>query len=469
MNVSLYHIRLKSLFNVFVIIFLSLLTGILTLYGFGFFIAGFCIFILLCLYLKKVENIFLMWLLVFPLFNVDSLSFLIIDTHPILTFDRIVIGALFLFVLIQVVMGRRRLLPLNKLEIAMILFSVVIIYSVISLSVDKISGTRVFIDSFLYPFIIYFLARNLISDEKNFNKFINVIVIVGIYLSLMGIYEFFTGIDIFPFREGIVERSGYSRVNGPYKLDTAFGVNVAICFFIVLYKYITYNKNNGIMNIRRNYYILILGLLIFALFVNLYRGIWLALIVGLLAWIFIRRKGLYKLTFSIIILSAIVMLNFETIKSTKLFQERLSNTETFQSRFDKFDFAINLFNKNPIKGIGFNNYRPIGGSQHNTLLGFLSETGIIGVSVLMILIWFLSYYGLKNFKLSRDYLSKEFSIIFLCISITFLVTWMGQNSGFVPSINKLYFAIAGVSYCSPLIDRILIKNPALENITKQKI
>lgn len=468
MITSLYQTDFKYRLNIFAIIFLSIFTAILIVFVNGLVAIGLFLCVMLWLYLKKIENIFLMWLLFFPVFSIDYFSFLKISSHPILTFDRVVIGALLLFVLVEVAMRKRALLSMNGLGVAMIFFSAIIIYSIIHESVDKFRGGRIFLDSFLLPFIIFFLAKNLISEKENLKKFINVLLIMGIYLSLMGIFEYIAGSDILAFREGMVERSGWLRVNGPFKDDAAFGVNVSFCFFIALYKLITCS-NCGFMNIRKAFYSLILVLFILAIIFNFYRGIWLALILGLLAWIFIRRKGLYKLAFSIIILSIIVLSNIETIKSTKLFQERVSNTETLQSRFDKFDLAINLFKKNPIKGIGFNNYRPIGGSQHNTLLGFLSETGIIGVSVLMILIWFLSYYGLRNFRLSRDYLNKEFSLIFLCISITFLVTWMGLNSGFVPSINKLYFAIAGVSYCSPLIERILRKNPALERKKKQKL
>lgn len=444
MITSQYHTELKNRFSVFMMILLSLLTGIIIVYLNGIVAIGLFVSVMLCLFIKKIENIFLMWLLFFPLFNVDSMAFLKINNHPVFTFDRVVIVMLFLLVLLEAAMKRRNLLSVNGLEVAMILFSVVIIYSIISGSADKFSGARIFIDAFLYPFIIYFLAKNLIVDKESFDNFINVLLIVGIYLSLMGIFEHLTGSDILVFREGMVERSGWLRVNACFKDDSTFGVIVSICFFITLYKFITCN-NSGIKNIRKVFYGLTLGLLILAIFFNFYRGIWLALIVGLLAWFFFRKTTLTKLPILIFMLAIIIIPSFNAIKSTRFFEDRLTQAGTIQSRLNTFDEVIYLFIKNPIKGIGFNNYN-IGGGQHNTFLKFLSETGILGTSVFMILVWFLFYYGFRNYKLSRGHLANEFSIIFICILICYSVTWIGLITGFSASINKLFFSIVGVSF-----------------------
>lgn len=443
MMTSLADIELKKWLNIFGIIFLSLLTGIIIVYVNGAIAIGLFVGVMVLLYLKKIENIFLLWLLFYPLFNVDALAFLNIGGHPILTFDRVVIGVVLLFVLFEAALGRRDLISMNKLEVAIILFSAVILYSIIDGSADKISGARVFVDTFLYPFIIYFLAKNLISDEKNLNKFVNVLLIVGIYASLLGILEYLTGSDILTFREGIVERAGWLRINGPYKNDTAFGVNVSICFFIALYKFIT--SSNTDMKKRKVFYSLIFVLLLLAVFFNFYRGIWLALIIGLIAWFLIRRKGLSKLTFFVIILAIVMVPIFNQIQSTRFFSERLTNIQTIQSRLNVFDEAIYLFKRNPIKGIGFNNYSGLQKSQHNMFLAYLSETGILGTSAFMILTWFLFYYGFKNYRLSRGHFTGEFSIIFLCILICYSVTWLGLTTGFIASINKLFFAVAGAS------------------------
>jgi len=452
MITSLYRIELKDWVNIFVIIFSSLLSGILIVYVNAGVAIGLFASVVMYLYLKKIENIFLMWLLLSPLLSVDYFSFLSVANHPILTFDRVIIGALFLFILVEATMKRRTLQAMNRVEMIMIILFAIIIYSITFDTMDKISGARTFIDSFLFPFMIYLLAKNIISDEKYFNKFINVLLIVGIYLSLIGIFEGFTGRDLFAFREGLVERSGWLRINGPYKDDVSFGVNVSICLFIALYKFITGN-NGEITNRRKVFYSLIFGLFVLAIFFNFYRGIWLALIVGLLVWFFIRKRGLNKLAFSIILLTVIIVPNFNKIRSTRFFGGRLTYIDTIQGRLDTFDETIYLFKENPIKGIGFTNFSKIqgsqygihGGSQHNTFLRFLSETGILGASVFMIFVLFLFYYGFKNYRLSRGHLNYEFSIIFLCILIIYSVTMIGLDIGFLDSVNKLFFAIVGVS------------------------
>ena len=268
-------------FSILGTVFVALLAGYLLLSGFGVMTIGLCMFILLCLFLKKAENIFLMWLLISPLFTVGSVGFLKFGTdNPIITFNRVVIGMLLLFFLIQVVMKKRKLWSVNKLEIAMLIFSFIIIHSIIFKN-DNLHGTKAFIDAFALPFIIYFLAKNLMYPEKYFSRFISILIAIAVFISIIGIFEHFTGEDIFPSSMGLVERTGWLRVNGPYKKDSTFGVNVAICFFIVLYRYIVHNKRNkGIISVRKIFYAAIACLLAIALFFTVYSVIWLSVIAG---------------------------------------------------------------------------------------------------------------------------------------------------------------------------------------------
>jgi O-antigen ligase len=104
---------------------------------------------------------------------------------------------------------------------------------------------------------------------------------------------------------------------------------------------------------------------------------------------------------------------------------------------------MELFKKNPLTGGGFS-YYSYRGSTHNTFLSFLSETGILGFGMFLILIGLIFYRGFKNYKLSDDYIYKEFSIIFTSLFIMFTVTGLTQDTGFESEINLMFYAFVGV-------------------------
>jgi len=440
MNILLHDSGFKDLLKVFGTISISLIIGILIISGYGVLAGGIYIVILFFLFLKNAETIFLCWFLLSPLLDIDSLSFLIINNHPIITFDRAVIGILFLFVLIEVTIRKKSLLSMNNLEKAMILFSIVIIYSIINKTIFKISGTRVFIDSYLCPFTIYFLAKNLITSDKSFNKFINILVIIGSYLSLMGIYEYITGKDIFFSPEGLVSIDGFLHVNGPYTMVSTFGVNLAFCFMIVLYKFVI-SKNLEEKNLNKYFYFLMLLSTSLAVFFCFYRGIWIALLLGLVSWFIIRRSGAIKLFYFTLILAILIIPNFSKLESTRLFRDRILNVKTIESRFDIYSRAYDSFKKSPIDGVGFENYPE---TEHNFYIYILCETGIIGAVSLVILIFMIIFYNYKYLRTAKCFFDKEFSAVSFSIVIIFLITWTSQNLGYYSHINTIFYAILGV-------------------------
>lgn len=115
----------------------------------------------------------------------------------------------------------------------------------------------------------------------------------------MGVYEFFSRRDLFhdPMYGGLrIVNEFWIRVNGPYVGDYTFGFCAAILFFIALYKYVISIKSNRFRNL---FYICILGMITIAICFTLYRGILLALALGLLTFFIIRRKGFINRSFGI--------------------------------------------------------------------------------------------------------------------------------------------------------------------------
>lgn len=426
--------------EIFISIVIALSVVFFFISGYGFIALGIFIGVLLRFLIKKNEDIFLLWFIVSPIFSIDSLSFLRIDTHPILTFDRVVIGALFVFFLTDVGMKKRKLLPMNKIEISMIIFSLVILYSIIAQSDYKITATRLFIDGFLFPFIVYYLAKNLISSDAYFQKFINILVIIASYLSVMGIFEYLTGKDLFATPLGLVERVGWVRINGPYKTDGVFGVNVTFCLIIILFKLVT------VKNIKKTYqkglYAAILFSTLLALFFNFYRGIWVAFIIGVLSWLIVRRRRLDRIFyFSMLFIIFVIIPNYSRLENTDVFRNRISNVGTIEDRLGRFGRSFEAFKKNPIGGVGLENYEE---AQHNTFLWALSEMGLMGFFALLMLISMIFLHIFRYIKSANNFLDREFSAVTFSIAVVFLISWLGQNLGYFANVNTIFYAIVGL-------------------------
>jgi len=445
-------VNLKRRHEIFWLIFFCLLLSILTIYGYGFFGLCLCLFLIVLVTIKEVESIFLSWLLLFSLFS--TLPFVFIGKRPLLTFDRGIIGLLLFYLISQALINKRKLLPISKSEWVLIGFLIVIAYSNMKTQSEFNQIGQTF-DTFIIPVAIYFISKNLIKNDIQFNRLINVIVILGIYLSGMGIYEHFSSIDVFPTRWGLTA-SGWLRANGPYEQDIAFGVNVVICFFAVLYRYITSKKKDmGVLIIKKIIFFLIMLCLVLAIFLCYYRAIWISFLFGLMIWFFLRNVGIRRRALIFFIFSILITFfyfskpDFNKIMHNNFVQKRVLYYGSIQDRFAKYDIALNEFRKDPITGVGLYNLtriRRVIGGAHNTFLSFLAETGIIGFSILIFLIILIFHKSLKNLKYSKTIDDREFSIIFLCILIAYFLPWISDNIGYYHEINKLFFAILGITF-----------------------
>ena len=75
----------------------------------------------------------------------------------------------------------------------------------------------------------------------------------------------------------------------------------------------------------------------------------------------------------------------------------------------------------------------------------LSETGLLGTLVYIMLTLFLFYYSIKYYKSSNSYNEKQFLIIYISILVVYMALGLSDNSGSDKSLNNLFFAISGVA------------------------
>ncbi len=427
--------------------------------------AGLCMMFLLLYVVRYAEIFFFIWLLFSPVLMSDAFAFITINAHPIVTFDRAVVIGLFGLLLMQVFFRTKRLLPGNILEMFLLGFLLLLTISIVFKSDDKFAAGRIFLDSFFIPVALYLLAKHYISEGNYFQLFTWALLIVAVYLSCTGIYEYITSTDILPSEEGIQEFSGYRRVDGPYAASDALASILSMCFFIVVY-----HLNAQISKRRSNLPLVLLlgGILVLtatAIGFTVLRTIWLSTMIAFVIWIMLGEKGYLKLLAAVPLILILMYTGYDHLKSTDIYRDRIKHEDSIESRFQAYDHALSLYKKKPIFGIGFHNYfvrtkdTGISPWTHNSFLTALTDTGVVGFALITIITILIFSIAFRYYRRSSDYPDKQFSRAFIPIVLCFFVPWFSLESIYRPEINKFFFAILGLAVGRSIwIERQTFKN-----------
>jgi O-antigen ligase len=439
-----------SAVKILIVILFSIMIGFLTSLEYLTIALGFVFFVCICLFLKSMENIFLFWLLLFSFFATEPVYFLKISGREVFTFDRTIIFLIFVFILLQAFMRRRKLLPINKIDIVMLLFFLIICNS---MQYNKLAfyGLKGVVDGILIPFIIFFLSKILIRERKQLNRFVTVLIIIGLFLSLLGIFEAITLKDVFPTDAGLPEHGGFLRVNGPYNSDVGFGINVSICFLFLLYKYTILSfENKDQKKLIGKWLLILLGLLfILGLFFNYYRGIWLACLLGVMFWMISQRNQRKWFFLCLFVFSLVYLSSFNVLKTSYFFKQRLANIDSIESRFNIYQALVTEIKRSPLTGVGIFNHQNknelLRGGGHNNFLAILADLGIVGFLFYVLLFGVILSTIISKYKFTKVFLFKEYYLMSLSVIIIYLTSGMGLLIWYTPEINKLFFAIIGTA------------------------
>src|SRR2546425_7571262 len=98
---------------------------------------------------------------------------------------------------------------------------------------DLISNLYLFIGSYAFPFLVFFLGKNLIESDAGARSVLRVLWALGVYLAILGIVQ--VAYDPRFLVPKTVVQIHYGRAVGPFGDATALGVVVAVCFLMTLY------------------------------------------------------------------------------------------------------------------------------------------------------------------------------------------------------------------------------------------
>jgi putative inorganic carbon (hco3(-)) transporter len=250
----------------------------------------------------------------------------------------------------------------------------------LSVSFDKIT------DIFKI-FLIYFLIINTISARKELYIFIMVILVL--YFSYTNFsFRAWASQGFFSGSHGTFIGSGY--------LNNANDFGAFLCaFWGISLVMISVDKNKlfGLINMK----LLHLGntlLFILAILITSARSATLGLAAGALYGISKSRK---KITlFAVLFVVSIIYITLISPEQLDRFKNMGSEEDiTAQERIDNWKAAIEIFKNRPLTGVGIGNYVEANNTiynnniqyvQHNIYLQALTETGLLGLILLLLII-----------------------------------------------------------------------------------
>jgi len=292
-----------------------------------------------------------------------------------------------------------------------ILFSFYFLYSLTAFfALDKVESFRM-LGGFLIYSCCYFLYRNFFKEKR---ISYDVIFYSGVFFNTLSLIYYFIGVlnlnqDISFISYGLMFDRGMYRLRGIVNNPDYF--NVFNIFFIT---YSLRFKN------KRNRYLLLFSFFMSLLTFSL-TAIFIIFIIFIIDIILFenkkdRRKVIKNLILFIFCIIFIVFLVFDIDLIKNIFQSRITHITTGSGRYKIWGFAIDIFKKNTLFGIGLNNLRGLIRDEfnkdnvHNTYLEIFTESGIFIGSLFIIFIFsyfkMLSNYIWKNNKAKFIFLSS---------------------------------------------------------------
>jgi O-antigen ligase len=265
--------------------------------------------------------------------------------------------------------------PLNK---PIVIFLLAMIISLID-SYNMTKSLNV-LNKLLSTFVLYYLIINNVSDLKTIKKLFTLGLVSITISSLYGLVW-----QLFYLKAGIVESMMSTHLD--------FGALLLVYLLVVMVFFLF-----GCENIQeRLKYGLLIPVIFLTLIFNQTRGAWLGFVAGAFSIFWLHcKKWIWVLLVLIVITVVLVPVQIQNrIKSIPELQNNASNL----GRIALWKGAVLMFKDHPINGVGLGNFKKVYLSKykqphtdstahaHNNFFHYLAETGIIGFTAFIYLLY----------------------------------------------------------------------------------
>src|SRR3990167_189991 len=274
----------------------------------------------------------------------------------------------------------------------------------IFVSADIRAAAGIFKAYFAEPVAFGLVVFDLSKFKRSLNWLVPPFVLSGVWVSVFAVYQYFTG-QLVPIHEVLRE-----RVSSIYTTSNAIGLYLGPLLFFSLGLFWAAVKKQGSVKKVKIYLILSSILFAAAIILSGSRGAILAFIVGLIFFIGYtsylrvgsRIRALLNKIF-LFLVAVFILINLILVSKTasnpgQFFNQPYFNT--INSRFCLWQKSSQILTQNPVFGTGLSSFRQVSQNfpvcktdlaiyPHNIFLNFWLETGVLGLSSFLVLIFIL--------------------------------------------------------------------------------
>ena len=375
-----------------------------------------------------------------------------------ITLDRVLVGVLVGAFAVLFLLGKEDLRKLNRVDFSILALMGTLFFSTVTHDwkfLNNMPASRLLFFN-LIPLVIYWVVRSCNLGTAELKFIAAVMGLFGVYLALTAIAEV-KGISAIVFPRYIMTsetKEFLGRGRGPFLNPVSNGIFMTTCFCCVL-AWWPRAKTNGKL-------VIMTVALVFAagIYCTLTRSVWLGFIVA--CGVFIWLPAPRRLQGSMIVLATLVTIVAFPVLSEKIFSFK-RDKEVTQSEMEQSAQMRPLFADRPLAGCGFGQYArakypylqdPHSGKplsitkslmQHNVFLAYLTETGLIGFSLLVIMLIQMARVCWKVWSdQSLDLWARQFALISLVILSCYVINGMFHDTSIIPIQHVLMFFMFGL-------------------------
>jgi O-antigen ligase len=405
-------------------------------------------------------------------------NFFSFDLGITLSLDRILVVALLAAWCIQWRIGKIRFSPLTAgdwivLAFVLLLGASMLLHDYHIDGPDRSSIPQHYINGYVIPLALYWLGRQSHVSERAVTGILLAMVVFGVYLAVVGLLET-AGLWSLVYPSYIANPDiglHFGRARGPMVHSVSYGIYLATCLLCVwLWRERLPWRWQIIVVLA------LVPLMTAAIFFTKTRSVWLGVGTAIFLLLALTLRGRVRVAVLGCMVATALVVGLTKMDALKGLKREGTVSDTRQSTDMRKSFAYTswkMFQDRPLLGFGFGQYaraklpyltdrqvelqleqiRPY--SHHNTYLAVLTETGLVGLSLLIAL---QACWGWNAWQLIRSESTppwaRRHGLLMLGVLAVAFWQMMAHEITFTPIDQSLVWFLAGVTLAvAPLAKR----------------
>lgn len=386
-------------------------------------------------------------------------------TWPDLDIPRAMFVFIWLIFILEMLMGRKRLMPNGAIGVMMMLVMAAFILSMLLFAKQAI---RAFLNGYVIPYAMFVVCKNLFRDRRTTEKFIFWLSVpLALYFPATAIFEHYRiKALVFPRYIGSAVVSSMTvtwglRAVGAFIQPCATGMAMISIYVLAMY---SLAKSKGAF--AKVYAAIVTVLTPVGVFFTYTRSVYLGFVAALVILVLYSRR--LRVTALIVFVAVVlgVLGNWSNIVTPNREIGGVTERGTAQARVVLFNASIRMFLDHPWFGVGVDNFIKEAGpyigqirttilgykeamlaqatNQHNQLMSILTQIGLVGFIPFVILYILLLRMLAKARSVNADNYDSEFVIAVWGVMAAYIPQTLFIEPKYFEFMNTLPFMMMGI-------------------------